>query len=417
MELFSWTVQWSFDLILFILFLLGLSIILYVKRKELVVQKIIHPFLYIVMYRTTWGLALMERISSKYRAWVQLYGYIAVGIGFVGMLYISLGVLYFLIKLILFPTAEATGVSLVLPFTNIPGIGYLSFTHWILSIFILAAIHEFSHGVVARAHHVPVTSSGFAIFALFVPIIPAAFVEPDEKRLAKTPDIIQYSVFAAGPMANLILAFLLLLVFPFVGDSTNSTLAPFEEKITIPVGFRYEVLAEEGYPAYEAELPSAILTSVNGKPVEDYATFYSHATCLDAGEEVTLGTDQGNFTLVTIVHPDNTDSSSRGFIGIKPTQNERRINEEYTGIAGFYYWLRGFLKWLFLLNLFIGLANLLPLGIVDGGRMLQTALHALYEDKLKAKKLWGIISMVFLTGLVFALFVNYFGNPFALLFG
>ncbi len=417
MEIFGWTVLWSFDLILFIIFILGLSMALYVKRKELTVQKIIHPFLYIVMHRTTWGLALMERISSKYRAWVQLYGYIAVGIGFVGMLYISLGVLYFLVKLIFFPTADATGVSLVLPFTNIPGIGYLSFTHWILSIFILAAIHEFSHGVVARAHHVPVKSSGFAIFAVFIPIIPAAFVEPDEKRLAKTPDIIQYSVFAAGPMANLVLAFLLLLVFPFVGDSTNSTLAPFEEKITTPVGFGYEVLQEEGYPAYEAELPNAILTSINGKQVGDYATFYSYATCLTPEEEVLVGTDQGNFSLVTITHPDAPDTISRGFIGIKPTQNERRINEEYVGLAGFYYWLRGFLKWLFLLNLFIGLANLLPLGIVDGGRMLQTALHALYEDKLKAKKLWGIISMLFFTGLIFALFVNYFGNPFALLFG
>ena len=32
-------------------------------------------------------------------------------------------------------------------------------------------------------------------------------------------------------------------------------------------------------------------------------------------------------------------------------------------------------KWLFLLNLFVGLFNLLPLGIVDGGRMLQILLH------------------------------------------
>ncbi len=412
MQIFGYVL--SFELLLFVVFILAMSFLLYTRRKELVLQRIAYPFLYIIMYRTKWGLVLMDRIASKYRAWVQLYGYIAIGIGFVGMLYISVGLLVFFVKLIIFPSIDASGVSLVLPFTNIPGIGYLSFTHWILSIFILAIVHEFSHGIVARAHNIPVKSSGFAIFALLLPIIPAAFVEPDEKKLEKKHDIIQYSVFAAGPMANLALALIILLIFPFVGDMTNSTLAPFEERITYPAGFSYEVLEEDGYPAYESDVPSSILTSVNGNNIEDYQDFYRAATCIAPQEKVVLGTDQGIYTVTTIPNPDNPE---RGFIGVKPIQNERRIRENHAGIAGVYYWLRGFLKWLFLLNLFIGLANLLPLGIVDGGRMLQTALHSLFPDKLKARKLWSFISILFLGGLLFALFVNYFGNPFSLLFG
>jgi len=403
------------DIILCIVFVVALSIALYVKRKNITLQKILYPFFYIIMYRTTWGLGLMDKIASKYRAWVQLYGYIGVGIGFVGMAYISLGILMFVVKLIFIPSTDTTGVSLVLPFTNIPGIGYLSFTHWILSIFILAVVHEFSHGVVARAHNVPVTSSGFAVFAIFAPLIPAAFVEPDEKKLAKTHDIVQYSVFAAGPLANLVLAVLLVVAFPFVGDLTNTKLAPFEDTITHPAGFSYEVLEEEGYPAYETGVSSGILSSINDKEITNYAEFYEEAVCLNPHEEVTLGTDQGDYRFLTIPHPDNEE---KGFIGVKPTQNERRINEEYTTIAPVYYWIKGFLKWLFLLNLFIGLANLLPLGIVDGGRMLQTALHSLYpNDKGRARKLWGFISMLFLFGLLFALFVNYFGNPLTFIFG
>ena len=40
-------------------------------------------------------------------------------------------------------------------------------------------------------------------------------------------------------------------------------------------------------------------------------------------------------------------------------------------------WVTGFLRWLFLLSLGIGLFNLLPLPIVDGGRMAQVFLHKL----------------------------------------
>lgn len=405
---------WTFDIIVFILFLIVLSITLYIKRKELVLQKIAYPLLYIIMHRTTWGLAWMEKISSKYRSAVQLFGYISVGIGFVGMLYVSISILLLFFQIIFQPAQDVSGVSLVLPFTNIPGIGYLSFTHWILAIFLLAIVHEFSHGVVARSHNIPVKSSGFAVFALLAPVIPAAFVEPDEKKLGKAPDIVQYSVFAAGPMANIVLAVLLLLAFPFVGDMTSATLAPFEEKITTPVGFTYEVLENQSYPAYEKGVSNGILSSLDGKPIADYSEFYSYASCLSPGDALVLGTDKGNYSINLIPRSDNAE---KGFIGIKPVQNERRIIEEYAWLAPVYYWIRGFLKWLFLLNLFIGLANLLPLGIVDGGRMLKTALHSLFDDKGKAQKVWMVISFIFFGGILFALLVNYLGNPFALLFG
>lgn len=416
MEILGYTFSLSFDLIIFLIFLVFLGTTLYIKRKEVVMQKIAGYFVYIVMYRTKLGLAWMDKISSKYRGAVQLFGYISVGIGFVGMIYVSLSIVFFFLQLIFKPAIEQAGVSLVLPFTNIPGIGYLSFTHWILSIFILAIVHEFSHGVVARAHNVPVQSSGFAVFALLLPVIPAAFVEPDEKKLGKMSDIVQYSVFAAGPMANLVLAFLIVMIFPFASDMTNSTLAPFEEKITTPVGFTYEILENESYPAYAAGVQNGILSSIDNKQVEDYSQFYLYASCLEPNQNLLLGTDKGNYSIVTIPNPD-PEKQGKGFIGVKPVQNERRVLSEYGGVAPIYYWFRGFIKWLFLLNLFIGLANLLPLGIVDGGRMLQTALHSLFDNKFHAQKLWTFISMLFLGALLFALLVNYFGNPFTLLFG
>ena len=255
-----------------------------------------------------------------------------------------------------------------------------------------------------------IKSSGFAFFALLAPVIPAAFVEPDEKQLKKQKDVVQYSVFSAGPVINIVFALLLLMVFPFVADNSGSVLAPFEDKITEPIGFSYETLENDSFPVYSAGVPSGVLMSVNGNDIENYYDFYQEMACVGVGEEVVMGTDSGEYRITTISSPDN---SEKGFMGIRPIQNERRIIEEGFG-ASAYYWLRGLVRWLFLLNFFIGLANLLPLGIVDGGRMLQVALHKLMKNKKKAQKLWLFIGFLFLGFLLFALFVNYFGNPFGI---
>ena len=350
----------------------------------------------------------MDSWSKKYNGIVKLFGYCSVGFAFVGMVYVSLAIGLFVLKLIFFPEIQQPGVALVLPFTNIPGIGYLSFTHWILGIFILAIVHEFSHGVVARAWNVPVKSSGFAIMSVILPIIPAAFVEPDEKKMSKKDDIVQYSVFSAGPISNIIFAFLILFTFPFVGDMTGAVQAPFEDRITEQIGFSYETL-NGSYPSSEAGLPSSILQGINGKEFADYTEFYKYMMCIEPEEMITLNTEEGDYTLITGVKEDDPE---RGFIGIKPVQNERRIKPEYASIAPYYYWLKEFLRWLFLLNFFIGLANLLPLGIVDGGRILQVALHRIINCKKKAQKAWLWIGIVFLVSLLFALIVNYLGNPF-----
>ena len=401
----------SFDVIAFIIFIILLGLVLYLKRDKLDIQKVFFPFIYLILYRTKLGLRLMDSWSKKYNYIIKLFGYCSIGFGFVGMIYISLAIFMFVLKLIFFPSVSEPGVSLVLPFTNIPGVGYLSFTHWILALFLLAIVHEFAHGVVARAWKVPVKSSGFAVLALLAPIIPAAFVEPDEKHMEKRDDVVKYSVFAAGPIANLVFAFLILLAFPFVGDVSGSTTAPYEDQITEPIGFSFETL-EGDYPATLANVPNGVINGINGNEFDDYTEFYKQMMCVRPDEALTLNTEEGDYLITTGVKEDDPE---RGFIGIKPVQNERRVKDEYTSMAPFYYWLKGFFKWLFLLNFFIGLANLLPLGIVDGGRMLQVALHKTISNKKKAQKIWVWIGFMFLFALVFALVVNYFGNPFLLL--
>ena len=323
------------------------------------------------------------------------------------MIFISINIILMIYSLLTVPE-PAAGVSLVLPFTNVPGIGYLSFLHWIIAIFVLAIVHEFSHGIVAKANGLDIKSSGFAFFSLIAPIIPAAFVEPDEKKLSKQSDIVQYSIFAAGPMANIALAVILFLLFPFVANPAQ--LAPFEATITEPIGFSFD-LTNSTLPAAEAGLQSGmIITGFEGEDITEARPFLEKMNyCKEAGETISISTVNETYAVTS------AEVNGRGIIGISNIKNERRMKPEFEYLKHPFFWIKSLLRWLFLLNLFIGLFNLLPLGIVDGGRMLKTLLDSTMKNKKKATKLWGFISLFFLLALLLGLFVSYLGNPFAFL--
>lgn len=395
----------DFQVIAAILFVLFISIFLFFKRKNIVVQKILFPFLYIIMYRSNFGIRFMNKISKKYRNLIQFIGYCGIGFSIVGMIFITINILYMAYMWITKP-AISNGVALVLPFTNVPGIGYLPFFQWLLCIIILAIIHEFAHGIVAKSHGLKIKSSGFAFFSLLAPIIPAAFVEPDEKKLRKTKDTVQYSVFAAGPMANITLALIILLLMPYVANPAK--LAPFEEQITVPKGFAFD-FTNSTLPAASSGMPNnTIITRFNGEELKDASEFLTEMYhCVDPGQKISLGNESSTYMLTTV-----DDGTGRGIIGVNNLRNERDIKPEYSYLKSSYYWLKSFFKWLFLLNFFIGLFNLLPLGIVDGGRILNTFLENNVKDKKKARKIWSFISFFLLAILVIGLIISYFGNPF-----
>ena len=157
-----------------IIFLIFLLIFILAKRKQMQTQKILSPFIYFLMYKTKLGLRFMDNFSKKFRKPLTFIGYIGIFACFLGMALIS----YALVQNIyaLFTKPEATsGVGLVLPF-KAKGVFFVPFFYWIISIFIIALVHEFSHGIIARTHNLKIKSSGFAFLGILIPIIPAAFV-------------------------------------------------------------------------------------------------------------------------------------------------------------------------------------------------------------------------------------------------
>ena len=234
---------WQYKAI--VLFYLAIIIFLLLHRKRIDTQGKI-----ILLYRTKWGLKWMEKCSQKWREWIILLGYLGVGVGFIGMAIISVILITNLYNLIVHPAATS-GVSLVLPGINVPGLGVLPFWYWLISIFLIAVVHEFSHGIVARVHKVEVKNTGLVFLG---PII-GAFVEPHEEKLRKQSDIAQYSVLAAGSFSNILLAIVALVLLNFV-------FTPLQQTMVEPTGFTFDAYYGEAYPFAQAGIAPGTLISI-----------------------------------------------------------------------------------------------------------------------------------------------------------
>ncbi|MEA3378903.1 MAG: site-2 protease family protein [Nanoarchaeota archaeon] len=329
----------------------------------------------------------MDKIASQYPRFSKFIGILGIITGFGGMLFIFIFLIKETIGFLAVPGSQPP-LAPVLPGISIPGAPALSFWHWILAIFFVAIVHEFAHGIQARVHNIKIKSSGIAFFG---PIL-AAFVEPDEKQLEKKSRIKQLSVFAGGPFSNLVFGIIFLLIFVLV-------LGPISSSVFHPAGINVGSFIE-GYPAESSglEVPFTIET-INGNSSLDFAGFTDLITKIKVGEAVSLGTDQGAKTIIAGVNPDN---DSKGFIGITAFSQKKEIKSEsmiLKALARCLLWFNLLVFWLFVINIGVGLFNLLPLGIVDGGRMFLTVATAIFQKKT-ALRIFSIITWLCLTLIV-----------------
>lgn len=380
----------DFQTIAAIIFLVILTIFVFLKRKNLDTKFIIPYFLYFSMYRTTWGLKLMDSMAQKYRRAMTFLGYLGVLIGFIGMALISYGLINNIY--LLYTKPEATpGVGLVLPF-KAKGVFFVPFFYWIISIFVIAVVHEFAHGLIARAHKLKVKSSGFAFLGLVIPIIPAAFVEPDEKTLRKRPDKEQLSVFAAGPFSNIAIAFLFLGIISFI-------FAPIANALVEPNGVKINdyVKDNQTFPAQSAGIQiGEIVQQVDNEPTPYVENLSKILKSKKPDETVFIKTDKSVYEIKLAKNPENESLAYIGAYLEQSTKIKNNIKINYGEfLPNALIWLYGLFVILFILNLGIGLFNLVPIGPLDGGRMMQLVLHKIF-NKEKGDKVWGYIGLIFL---------------------
>ncbi len=419
-----------------IVFFVLLAWYVFAKRRDMQVHKVLPPLLYFSMYRTTWGLKVMDRWAAKYGKILKWLGTAGIVAGFLGMIFICYALIKSLFSLIARPEA-APGVGLVLPF-KAKGIFYVPIEYWVICIFIIALVHEFSHGVIARVHGVKVKSSGFAfagttfkalgvillliglwgkmkdssaafdiasssgimiiigiilfITSFFVdtiaPIIPAAFVEPDEKRLRKRPLSHQLAVFGAGPFSNVIVGFIALgLLWPVALVSGG---------MVEMNGVEIADFVDGNFPAQAAGIQKGeIVQEINGVSTPYLENLSRELQKRKPGDSVLLKTDKGQYTLTLAKNPDNETSPYVGAFLSQSSDIKPGIRESYWVLPDVLLWVAGLLMFLFILNLGIGLFNLVPIGPLDGGRMLHAVLMA-YVEKDKAMQLFSMIGLTFI---------------------
>jgi len=366
---------------------------LYVNRKKIIIQKIFYPFLYFAMYKTKIGLDLMDRMAKKHPKLLKYLAYVGVAAGFLGMVAMAAMLVINFYNLITKP-AVVSGVMMVLPF-KAAGTFYVPFFYWIISIFLLVIVHEFSHGVIARLYNIKINSSGLAFLNIIVPVIPAAFVEPDEKELRKRPKIQQLSVFAAGPFSNILFALVVLAIMGLVMVPVSN--AVFNYNGVLVTGF---TPSNETFPAEAAGMTeNELIIGIDNMPITTVENFTEIMQNKTPGESVVITTNVTDYNIVLTESPDN---ESVAYLGIYLTQNQEikeNVLQKYgKTLPNIFVWFVGLFYWIYVLNLGIGLFNLVPLGPIDGGRMLQLAMHKFFKKK-NGDKIWKVISFIFL-GLV-----------------
>ena len=384
-----------------IIFIFLLTLILYLERKKITIQKIFFPVLYFVMYKTKIGLNFMNWSAKKYQRFFRYFGYFGVAIGFLGMILISVALLTTFYKLFFVPAAPLA-VGLVLPF-KVKGSFFVPFFYWIISIFIIAVVHEFSHGVIARVYDMKLKSSGFAFLGVILPVLPAAFVEPDEKEVQKRPRIQQLSMFAAGPFSNIVLAFLVLIFTILVFSPVLN--AMIDDKGVLVEGFMED--AEGNFPAKDAGMKEGeLILKIDDNEFGSLENFSLSLQNKSPGDTILIGTNVSEYNLTLGSNPQDINKSFMG-ISINTKRIKPSFIEKYGSVLpSIIFWISGLLFWLYVLNLGIGLFNLVPLGPVDGGRMLHSVLLKFFE-KRKAEAIWKAISLIFIILLVIIILAGF----------
>lgn len=384
-----------FDTIVAIVFVALLGLFLYFKRSKLELRKILFPFLYVFMYRSEFGLLSMDRWARKLKRFFKIAGVVGIYVGFIGMVLMAYQLIYSTISNLLTPAESA--VQLVLPI-QAKGVFFVPFSHWILSIFVIAVVHEFAHGVIARAHNIPLKSTGFAFFSIFVPLIPAAFVEPDDTTLMNRNAKEQLSVYAAGPFANVILAILFFgLVF---------LVAPFTNSMFTTSGVEVVSILDNSSAKLAGLSEGDIIVEVDDQEILSVQNLTSYLKDHPLDEELVLQTTNDKFVFT----PDIKDNLTVLGVTVSPfIEVKDSFAEEYpVWVAHATKWFTGLFVWIALLSLGIGLFNLLPLGPLDGGHMSRVALQKFIPDKKVALKIWGYITLFFVMLIFINLLIGFF---------
>ena len=349
-----------------------------------------------LLFKTKFLIHLIERFS-KYRKLIHILLWPIVILGFLGLVFTSGLLVKHTIDIVLGKTSVG-GVAPVLPF-KIPGVKTIvpPFFFWIVSIAVLVIVHEVAHGVVAKYFSMRLKSAGVGLFAL---ILPLAYVEPEEEDIQKAKLRKQLGVFAAGSFSNFLFGFIFFGLFSLALFGFGALADNYFTPNGALVG---GVVNESG--AFKANLTAGdTINFVDEKEVLDPEDYLEYMKGVKVGEVVSIKTLDGK--KVEVVTEEN--EIGRASIGIKPLVNSYVSDTKTSVISTIFTFIVRLFYWLYLFNLGVGAANLLPLPITDGGLMVKAVLGGASKKWKSLSAPLGFTYILISFGMLVVLIINIF---------
>lgn len=368
------------DLIALVALLTLVSVDILKNRKQIKSEKIIF------LRHFTKFIKRLEMIVHKNRKFFNVLSLVSLIISLPTTILISYMIVSSIIKLQ--PT-----VALVLPTVadyKYPGpVVSVPFFYWIISIFLIVFFHETMHAIVALNNNIKVKKYGL-IYLLLIPI--GAFVDLDEKMLKKSKISSRIKVYAAGSLGNFLLA---LIIFALAYFTTFIFSLTVEEK-----GVYFESTIPNT-PASEVNL-SGIIIQINETKIRNLYDLHLFLRNTSPGDVIKIYTTEGEYILRL------AQIENRSYIGINKTRtyftyknSDKPLSDN---ILALFSQLMTLYKWVFLLSLGIGLANMLPIVPLDGGLILKDIMIKLFGEN-RGKKIASLVSVIFILLILFSLFL------------
>lgn len=280
-------------------------------------------------------------------------------------------------------TAEGGGLKLIAPVPpgSCPANFLLCIDPWffIIVVLTLVLIHEGFHAIQVRGEGVDIESMGLALFA----VIPGAFVEPDEEELEKRSWRSQMRVYAAGSLGNFVLGGSVFLLLFFIVAPIFTTGAVAFDGYVDPAQFG----ETEPFPAQKAGINTTdVITELDGQRVTKPGDLASILRNRTPGERIEIKTmdkethEVSRYQIRLARHPEDEEMP---FIGIGGVREHQILREEYRRRprqAGVLNFTLDLLFWMIVINVGVGIFNLLPLKPLDGGLMAEVTLKELFPE-------------------------------------
>ncbi len=404
----------------------------------------------ILMLRTSSGKSTLEKVSRPRKFW-RAYGEVSLWVCWLAMAIVALLLLVAVITAIITDTkADPPSAS---ELVAIPGLNPMIPLGWgALAFVICLVIHEFGHGIQARAHGMRIRNFGLLMLG---PLPLGAFAEPEHSEIVGSPRRERQRMFAAGPATNIFAAFLLMVLLGQVaGQFAAAAPGVHSSQIIMDSG-----ADEAGLEAWD------VIIAIDGQDVHDTEDFTRVMDGLSSGQEVEvvviryadgsqetivvnltdkhahyieLGWDEESLAQIGIepgdaflgvqgladgtagvdrlagwAHPE-FESSAAGYVisapihtlnllvtpfqlqgtAIHPAQEEMLTAGDgwlgsLLGLDGLLF-LVNLLFWLIWVNILLGFTNLIPMVPFDGGHLFRDMVHGIMSGLRRIGKRTGL---------------------------